>query len=66
MRELQARCAADHAKWVEDVLAGLLINGVSSDEIEVQQHDGGLRTVVIVRGEKMYERALSYTIKGSE
>lgn len=65
-RELQKRCADDHAQWLEDILAGLLINGVAKEAIEVQHHDGGLRTVVLVNGVQKYERILTYTSMGSE
>lgn len=53
---IQAAIAA-RASWLEDVLAGLLINGVKKDEIEVQEHRGN-RTVVLVRGEPKYEWTL--------
>jgi hypothetical protein len=39
--------------WLEDVMAGLLTNGVRIDEIKVQHYPG--RTVVTVRGVPKYE-----------
>jgi hypothetical protein len=42
------------ANWLEDVLAGLLINGVEKSEIEIQERPEN-RTVVAVRGMLKYE-----------
>ena len=45
--------------WLEDVLAGLLINGVTQDDIEVRRfQDDPLRVVVAVRGEPKYEHTI--------
>ena len=41
------------ANWLEDVIGGLLINGVTLGEIEIQEHLGCTR--VAVRGEPRYE-----------
>lgn len=43
----------DRAEWLEDILAGLLINGVRRDEVEVHHYPDGL-TSVVVRGERRY------------
>jgi hypothetical protein len=48
--------------WLEDVLAGLLINGVTKDEIEVRRfQDNPLKVVVAVRGVPKYEHTIKLT-----
>lgn len=52
-------------EWLEDVLAGLLINGVAVDEIEIQQFNyDPLRVVVAVRGVPKYENTIKVTCNG--
>jgi hypothetical protein len=63
-RELEARVRAaqkSRADWLEDVLAGLLINGVAMTEIKLEEHPHENRTVVVVRGVPMYEWRLNLT-----
>ncbi len=47
------------ADWLDDILAGLFINGIRKDAIEVQEHPGkdgtSGRTVVAVDGVPKYE-----------
>lgn len=52
----------EQSEWLEDVLAGLLINGVAQDDIEIHyfQTDPG-RCVVVVRGKPKYEHRISFT-----
>lgn len=52
--EIAGEVVAARAAWLEDVLAGLLANGVRKDEIEIQERAGN-HTVVCVRGEAKYE-----------
>lgn len=49
------------ANELEDILAGLMINGVRRDEIEVQEHPD--RTVVVVRGQPRYEVKVSFSFR---
>lgn len=44
----------ERAGWLEDIAAGLIINGLRPDEVEIQEHPDG-RTVVAVRGVPKYE-----------
>lgn len=54
MDETVREAIKSRADWLEDVLAGLLINGVRREDIEIQEHPD-CRTVVAVRGEPKYE-----------
>lgn len=51
----------EQSDWLEDVLAGLLINGVAQDDIEVLYftHEPG-RCVVRVCGVPKYEHRISF------
>lgn len=49
------------ANEIEDILAGLMINGVTKDEIEIQEHPD--RTLIVVRGVPRYEITTSFSIK---
>ncbi len=44
----------EQTEWLEDIAAGLLSNGVTPGEVEVQYHPD-LRIVVVVRGAPLYE-----------
>lgn len=48
-------------EWLEDVIAGLLINGVQQEEIEIHyfQSEPG-RCVVVVRGSPKYEHRITF------
>lgn len=54
--------ARKRANALDDILAGLLINGVSRDDIEVQEYPGS-RIVVAVRGVPRYEITAKFSIK---
>lgn len=56
----------EQAEWLEDVLAGLLCNGVQREEINVQYFisDPGL-TRVTVRGVPKYEHRVIVTACGA-
>lgn len=49
------------ANELEDILAGLMINGVRRDEIEIHEHQD--RTVVLVRGSPRYELKVRFSIR---
>jgi hypothetical protein len=49
------------ANEIEDILAGLMINGVRQDEIEIQRHPD--KTVIVVRGVPRYELTTTFSIK---
>jgi hypothetical protein len=50
--------------WLEDVLAGLLINGVARDEVEIRRfQDEPWRVVVAVRGVPKYEHVVKFTVR---
>ena len=51
------RTIEEQREWLEDVLAGLLSNGVRHNEIRIHRHPD--RTVVTVRGIAKYELKLS-------
>lgn len=57
----------EQAEWLEDVLAGLLCNGVQQNEIDVQYFldDPGL-TRVVVRGVQKYEHRIVVTAGGAK
>lgn len=57
------RMIDERANWLEDVLAGLLSNGVRMDEIEVCEFQGELRTQVRVRGVPKYEWTGHWVVK---
>ncbi len=61
IKALAIKIGRDHANWLDDILAGLLINGVSRSEIGIEHHPGS-RTVVRVRGVAKYE----WTMPGSK
>lgn len=66
IREITTSAIAARSEWLEDVIAGLIINGVREDEITVADHNGlapsfTQRTVVSVRGEPKYEWKLVLT-----
>jgi hypothetical protein len=46
----------EQSEWLEDILAGLLSNGLRHNEIQIHRHAD--RTVVTVRGVAKYERKL--------
>lgn len=50
---------AFEANWLEDILAGLLINGVSQEDIEIRRHIGKLDTSVFVRGVERYRHVVN-------
>jgi len=54
-RERQ-RVREEQSDWLEDVLAGLLSNGVRHNEIRIQRYTN--RTIVTVRGVAKYELKL--------
>lgn len=56
--ELDRVLVAKH-NWLEDIIAGLLINGVHQTEIEIKEWPN-CRTTVAVRGADKYE----FKIKG--
>lgn len=58
VREIAREVTKRRAEWLEDVLAGLLSNGVAKDEIAVEEHPD--KCVVRVRGEARYERRLRF------
>lgn len=49
-----SRIMMEQTEWLEDIAAGLLSNGVTPGEVEVQYHPD-LRIVVVVRGAPLYE-----------
>lgn len=53
IRRAVEKVAADKANWLDDVIGGLLINGVAKDEIHINEHPD--RTEVQVRGVPRYE-----------
>ena len=59
MRESYRAALSEQANWLEDVLAGLLINDVSRLDIEIRyfQNDP-FRIVVAVRGVVKYEHKI--------
>lgn len=46
--------------WLEDILAGLLINGVSMREVVICEYDR--RTIVEVRGVPRYEFIVTFEL----
>ena len=50
------RVIEEQKEWLEDILAGLLSNGVPHNEIHIHRHPR--RTVVTVRGVAKYELEL--------
>ena len=58
---LSRTAAVKQAEEIEGILAGLLINGVRQDEIEVQHHPG--RVVIAARGEPRYEVRVKFSIR---
>lgn len=60
VEDVYAAATRARMDWLEDVLAGLLSNGVRIDEIDVQEHPGN-RTVVVVRGTPRYEWSVSFS-----
>lgn len=54
IEELTSAADRARAEWLEDVLAGLVMAGVSKNDIEVQEHPGGV-TRVAVRGLVKYQ-----------
>ena len=63
-RSLILNAMKNQAEWLEDILAGLLINGVSKDEIEVRRFVENHDVQVWVRGKPKYEHRLSITCCG--
>lgn len=59
----QRKIYADKLNWTEDVIAGLLSNGIGRDEIVIDEHPGP-RTVINVRGVPRYEWKLVLTANG--
>lgn len=59
VEDVYAAATRARMDWLEDVVAGLLANGVRIDEIDVQEHPGN-RTVVIVRGTPRYEWSVKF------
>lgn len=59
VEDVYAAATRARMDWLEDVLAGLLANGVRIDEVEVQEHPGN-RTVVAVRGTPRYEWSVKF------
>lgn len=53
-REAMEQARQEKANWLEDVVSGLLVNGVQQKEIEIQEHPE-MVTVVLVRGLPKYE-----------
>jgi hypothetical protein len=49
-----AEARAAYANWLDDIIAGLLINGVPKEDIEIERHPD-LSTVVVVRGVPRYK-----------
>ena len=58
-REMARKAGATLSNAIEDVLAGLLINGVSPGSINVQEHPG-CRTIITVDGVPKYEFKLEF------
>lgn len=55
--------AREQNDWLEDVLAGLLINGVPETDIEIRRFiNDPLRIVVAVRGEPKYEHRIVWRV----
>jgi hypothetical protein len=52
--DLVSKLNADRNEWLDDVIAGLLINGVPSTDICIEHHLMS-RIVVTVRGVPKYE-----------
>lgn len=50
---------AVEANWLEDVLAGLLINGVAREDIEIRRYTGKLDTSVLVKGVERYRHVVN-------
>ena len=59
VEDVYAAATRARMDWLEDVLAGLLANGVRIDDVEVQEHPGN-RTVVVVRGTPRYEWSVRF------
>lgn len=56
-----SKAASEKANWLDDVIGGLLINGVTKDEIAVMEFPD--RTVVQVRGVPRYEFRIKFTTR---
>ncbi len=64
MQDKMREAIRAEAAWLEDVLAGLLINGVHNDEIEVRRFQSDpLRVEVWVRGEAKYRHNIRFTVR---
>lgn len=55
MRDLAKKLNEDYANWLDDIVAGLLINGVLPHEIEVVEYRAAGKTCIRVRGVERYE-----------
>ena len=64
MAKLAVEIASEKANWLDDVIGGLLINGVMANEIDVQEHPS--KTVVAVRGVPRYSWEHKLTIGGRQ
>lgn len=53
------------AAWLEDVLAGLMVAGVSQDEIEIRRYAHRLLVEVAVRGEVKYRHEIKFTVSSA-
>jgi hypothetical protein len=49
------------ANEIEDIVAGLMINGVTKDEIEIQEHPD--KTIIVVRGVPRYEVTAKFSVR---
>lgn len=66
--EAQDRALAEHNNWLEDVLAGLLINGIAKENISIRYQKtprGSAITIACVNGVPKYSWDLWYTIAPS-
>lgn len=58
--DLIYKAILSRAEFLEDILAGLISNGVAMDEIQIVQYRGSIKTYVIVRGVVRYTWDLTY------
>lgn len=59
-QRLVSEAAGEKANWLDDVIAGLMINGVTKGEIEVRECPEATR--IAVRGVERYEFKIKFTI----
>ena len=59
-RRLATKAAGEKANWLDDVIAGLMVNGVTKDEIEIREYPDATR--VAVRGVERYEFKITFKV----